>query len=427
MDDYKITEVNGIEILDSRGNPTVRACVRTPAIMACADAPAGASRGKHEAVELRDGGERVGGKGVRKAVFTIENIVAQAIIGMDVRDQELIDKTLIKLDGTPNKSKLGGNVTVSVSLAVARAASGLMELPLYRYIGGLRRYLMPVPFMNIINGGKHAANQLSIQEFMIVPAGAKTFSDALWMAVEVYHELRRLLKKEIGGYAVGLGDEGGFAPPFQKTDEALGYLEKAVTSAGWEAGEDIVFAIDSAASNFYEEKTGKYKIDGKSLDGGELLEYYMDLVERYPIKSIEDPFYEEEFGLFHELSLKMRGKRGIVVGDDLLTTNIERLKKALEENAVTAVLVKPNQIGTLTETIEFTQTAISKGLKALVSHRSGDTEDDFIADLAVGLSTGAIKTGAPARGERTSKYNRLLEIERLLGDTALYPGMGFFM
>jgi len=422
LDDFEIFYVKAREILDSRGNPTIEVDVSTiGGGFGRAAVPAGASKGVHEAVELRDGGKRFHGLGVLKAVKNVNEIIAPEIEGMDCRLQREIDQKMIELDGTPNKSKLGANAILAVSLANARAAADTYGLPLFQYLGGIQANTLPTPLLNIINGGKHAGNELSIQEFMIVPVGAKSFREAITMASEVYHQLKKLLKEKYGLSAINVGDEGGFAPPMRESREALKALVEAIKSSGYSLEDDFVLAIDAAASSFYNEEKKTYFIDGKALDRESLLEYYLKLVEEYPIKSIEDPFQEEDFEMFSEITREI-GKNVQIVGDDLFVTNLERLKKGIELGAANAILLKVNQIGTLTEAIDTALYAMKHGYNVIVSHRSGETEDTFIADLAVALNSGQIKTGAPCRGERTAKYNQLLRIEEFLGPTVRYGG-----
>jgi len=423
-DAFKIVLVRGREVLDSRGNPTVEAEVRTKGNgIGIALVPAGASKGVHEAVELRDGDKRYHGLGVKKAIANIEQVIAPTIKGMDARRQRAIDEVMKTLDGTKNKSKLGANAILAVSLAVAKAAASTLKVELFEYLGGIRARTLPVPLMNILNGGKHAGNKLSIQEFMIVPLGADRFSEALRIGCEVYHELKSYLKEKYGINAINVGDEGGFAPPMEFTEDAINALIVAIKRAGYDPGSDVAIALDAAASSFY--SNGKYFIDGKQLERDELLEYYMTLVDEYPIVSIEDPFYEEDFEAFKEITSKLRGKVQIV-GDDLFVTNIERLRKGISVGAANALLLKVNQIGTLSEAMDAAELAFNHGYNVIVSHRSGETEDTTIADLAVALNSGLIKTGAPARGERTAKYNRLLRIEDCLGEEAVFPGWKVF-
>ena len=421
---FEIVRVRGRMILDSRGDPTVEVEVYTRGGgVGRAAAPAGASRGRHEAVELRDGGKEWNGKGVERAVRIVNSIIAPALIGLDSRMQREVDSVLVKLDGTREKRVLGGNAIVATSLAVAKAAAATAGLPLYRYIGGPRAYVLPVPMLNIINGGAHAGNELSFQEFMILPVGATSFREAMRMAVEIYKELKRVLVDKYGKMAVNVGDEGGYAPPMRENREALDALVEAVKRAGYEPGVDIVFALDVAASQVYDEGKKRYIVDGKELDRSGMIEYLIKLIDEYPIASVEDPLYEEDFEGFAEFT-REASKRGVlVVGDDLYTTNPERLAEGIRRGASTAVLVKVNQVGTLTEALEVVTMAHRAGMKAIISHRSGETEDTTIAHLAVGLATGLIKTGAPARGERTAKYNELLRIEEELGEEAYYPGV----
>ncbi len=424
-DVFKIKDVYGYMVLDSRGNPTVAARVVTNGLgVGIAYAPSGASTGKYEAVEIRDGGEKYGGKGVSKAVENINKVIAPAIKGMDSRFQETIDKKMIEIDGTSNKSRLGGNATVAVSLAVAKAAASTLEIPLYMYLGGRRANTLPVPMLNIINGGVHAGNKLDFQEFMIVPAGFDSFSEALRASVEVYHVLKNILKERYGLSAINVGDEGGYAPPLEKAEEALDLLIEAIRRAGYGPGDDIALALDIASSQLYDPEKKIYRVEEHELSSGELIELYTSLVDQYPIVSIEDPLYEDDFEGFAEITNKL-GNKILIVGDDLFVTNPKRLEKGIEKKACNAVLVKVNQIGTLSETIDVVEKAYRNNYRAIISHRSGETEDNTIADLAVGLGTGLIKTGAPARGERTSKYNRLLEIESML-ENPYYPGFKVF-
>ncbi len=422
---FNIKKVHARQVIDSRGNPTIEVTVVTEGGgVGVAIAPAGASRGLHEAVEVRDGGKAYHGKGVLKAVENVNNIIAPAIKGMDSRKQRSIDKKMIMLDGTPNKSRLGGNAIVATSLAVAKAAAATYEVPLYMYLGGLKARTLPVPLMNIINGGVHAGNKLDFQEFMIVPAGFDKFSDALRAAIETYHELKRVLKEKYGPTAINVGDEGGFAPPMESIREALDALVEAIKAAGYVPGEEIALALDVASSQLYDGKKKVYRVEGKEYSPQDLLELYKELVNEYPIVSIEDPFYEEDFDMFAEITKEL-GSRILIVGDDLFTTNPERLKKGVEKKAANTILVKVNQVGTLTETMDVINIAYSNGYKAIISHRSGESEDTTIADLAVAFETGLIKTGAPARGERTAKYNRLLAIENEI-EEPYYPGFKVF-
>ena len=416
---FIVEDINALVALDSRGNPTVKAVVRTKGGTGIALAPSGASTGKREAVDLRDGGKRWLGKGVDRAIANIRDVIRNALIGIDSRKQTYVDSILITLDGTENKSKLGGNATTAVSIAVAKAASKTAGFPLYQYLGGSQARLLPAPLMNILNGGVHAGNELDIQEFMIIPIGADRFIDALRIAVEVYGNLKNILKEKYGKNSVNVGDEGGFAPPLKHSREALSLLVESITRAGYEPGDDVLLAMDAAASQFYDSNTNTYHIDGLTLSSSELSDYYKALIDEYDIAVIEDPFDEDDWKGFKEFTSKM-GNRVMIVGDDIYTTNVKTLKKGIEEKWSNAVLVKVNQIGTLTEAIDFTYMAMRNGLKAVISHRSGETEDNFIADLAVALGTGFIKAGAPARGERVAKYNRLIEIEQELEPTSLF-------
>ena len=422
---YKICHVKGRQIIDSRGRPTVEAEVATVGGgVGISQVPAGASKGAYEAWELRDNDPRkFKGYSVLKAVENINNVIAKEIVDLDSRRQRFIDRKMIELDGTPNKSKLGANAILAVSMSVLKAAADTYGIPLFRYIGGYNARVLPTPFMNIINGGKHAGNELSIQEFMIIPGGVDSFREAIRVACEVYYELKNILKEKYGLIAVNVGDEGGFAPPMKTSREALDALVKAIRKAGYVEGSDVALALDAAATSFYSK--GKYFVDGKHLDPSQLLEYYIDLVNEYPIVSIEDPFYEEDFETFSQLTSEI-GNKVLVVGDDLFVTNISRLKKGIEARAANAILIKMNQIGTVSETLDVVNYATKHGYRPIISHRSGETEDYMIADLAVGLNVGAIKTGAPARGERTVKYNRLLRISEILAEEAEYAGFEVF-
>ncbi|RLE60472.1 MAG: phosphopyruvate hydratase [Thermoprotei archaeon] len=423
-DDFVISTIKGRWILDSRGNPTVEAEVYTlGGGFGRAAVPSGASTGTHEAIELRDGGKKFHGKGVEKAVRNINEIIAKELVGLDSRNQALVDMTMLKLDGTPNKSRLGANAILAVSLANAHAASATFGLPLFQYMGGTMARTLPVPLMNIINGGKHAGNELKIQEFMIVPIGGGSFSEALRIGSEVYHTLKNYLKEKYGVNAVNVGDEGGFAPPMKKSREALDALIAAIKKSGYEPGVDVMLAIDAAASEFYIEKEGVYEIDGQKLTREQLLEYYEGLLQDYPIVSIEDPFHEEDFEGFAMATKELKIQ---IVGDDIFVTNVNRLRKGIEMGAANALLLKVNQIGTLTEALEAARLAMENKYSVVVSHRSGETEDVTIAHIAVALNCGQIKTGAPARGERTAKYNELLRIEEFLGRSAYYPGLKAF-
>jgi len=419
MVDIEITEVRGREILDSRGNPTVEVDVHTKNGFGRASVPSGASTGKKEAWEKRDGDKgRYSGKGVLKAVEMVNTEIRTELMGMDALDQRGIDEHLIELDGTENKSRLGANAIVGTSMAVCKAAANSLNKSLFRYISedilGQQRsynYKLPIPMMNVINGGKHAGNELSIQEFLILPSGSQRYCDNLRAGVETYHALKEVLKLRYGTIATNVGDEGGYAPPMKRTDEPLDAITNAIKEAGYTESE-IKLGIDAAASSFFDSATGKYKIDGMEKDGSEMIDFYRALVDRYPIELIEDPFEEESFSLFAALTAKMPQK--IIVGDDLFVTNVKRLRKGIANKAANAVLLKLNQIGTVTETLATAKLAEENGYKRVVSHRSGETEDTFIADFSVAINADIIKTGAPARAERTCKYNRLLRIEEEL-------------
>jgi enolase len=415
---FIIKKVYGREIIDSRGNPTVEAEVYTEKSFGRASVPSGASTGTHEAIELRDGNKRFKGKGVLNSCKNINEIIGPSIIGMDVRNQKEIDEIMIKIDGTDNKSKLGSNSILAVSLAIAKAAANTMELPLFMYLNK-DSSILPVPLMNIINGGKHAGGKLAIQEFMIVPAKFNSFKEALRAGCEIYMELRNYLKNKYGVFAINIGDEGGFVPPISNTLEALEAIEYSIRELGY--SNEVFLALDAAATNFYNGK--EYVIDGRNLSSEELLEYYLELISKYPIILIEDPFHEEDFYSFSEITKKSKIE---IVGDDIFVTNIKRLKKGIENKAANSIIIKVNQIGTLTETINVVKFALENNYGIIVSHRSGETEDNYIADLAVAFGGGKIKTGAPARGERISKYNQLLRIEELLGSKARYLGLKAF-
>ncbi len=412
---FEITEVQAREILDSRGNPTIEVEIFAGEYMGRASVPSGASTGKMEAVELRDGDERFHGKGVRKAIENIERHIAPRLIGMDVLQQRKIDLMLIALDGTPNKSKLGANATLGVSLAAARLASYLLEMPLYKYLGGTNAHVLPVPFMNVINGGAHAGNELSIQEHMIAPVGAENVREAIRMGSEVYHQLKSVLKKKYGPNAINVGDEGGFAPPMKDIEEPFEAITQAIDEMGY--SDRVKIAIDSAASGFYSD--GRYTVQGKEMSAGELMDIYEELVNKYPIILLEDPFAEDDWNAFMDITSKL-GKRIEIVGDDIFVTNPELIRQGIEKKAANAALIKLNQIGTVTETIEAVTVAQRAGWKTLVSHRSGETADDFIADFAVAMNTGQIKSGAPCRVDRVEKYNQLMRIEEELKETAEY-------
>ncbi len=420
-----ITEVYAREILDSRGNPTVEVevCLEDGA-MGRAAVPSGASTGVHEAVELRDGdAERYLGKGVTKAVDNVNDIIAEAIIGLEATRQTEIDELLVRLDGTPNKGRLGANAILGVSMAVAKAAAASVGLPLYLYLGGVAAKELPVPMMNILNGGQHADNNVDIQEFMIMPVGAKSFSGALRMNAEIYHNLKALLKSK--GLSTALGDEGGFAPNLSCNSEAIEVILEAVEKAGYKPGKDIVIALDVASSEFYED--GKYNLAGEGIvkTSDEMVDYLTDLCSKYPIISIEDGMAEDDWDGWKKLTKKL-GKKVQLVGDDLFVTNEERLKMGISKGVANAILVKVNQIGTLTETFNAIETAKRAGYACIISHRSGETEDTTLADIAVAVNAGQIKTGAPARTDRVAKYNQLLRIEEDLGKAAKYNGKKVF-
>jgi enolase len=414
-----IEQVGAREILDSRGNPTVEVEVALiDGTFARAAVPSGASTGEHEAVELRDGGDRYGGKGVKKAVQAVLDEIAPAVIGLNADDQRLVDQALLDLDGTPDKSRLGANAILGVSLAVAKAAADSAELPLFRYLGGPNAHILPVPMMNILNGGAHADTGVDIQEFMVAPIGAPNFYEALRWGTEVYHALKSALKKQ--GLSTGLGDEGGFAPDVPGTRAALDVISQAIESAGFKLGADVALALDSAATEFYTEGTG-YAFEKKTLSADQMTQFYAELLDSYPLVSIEDPLAEDDWDGWVSLTTAI-GDRVQIVGDDLFVTNPERLEEGIEKGAANALLVKVNQIGTLTETLDAVSLAHHSGYRTMMSHRSGETEDTTIADLAVAVGSGQIKTGAPARSERVAKYNQLLRIEEALGDAARYAG-----
>jgi len=418
----KIEKVWAREVLDSRGNPTVEAELTVGGKKISAIAPSGASTGSWEAHEMRDGGKRYGGKGVLKAVDNIRNEISKVLVGMDPSDQRTIDYALIDLDGTENKTRLGGNATVAVSLAVVKAGAYSLRKEVYEHVGS-DHVKLPVPMFNIINGGKHAGGGLKIQECMIIPAGAPSFSECLRMSSEIYMELKSILKKKYGTGAINIGDEGGFAPPLETVEEAMDLITESISKAGYTPGGDVFLAIDAASSEFYDD--GIYEVDGLRLSPGELADHYASLAEKFPLISIEDPFFEDDFDTTAELT-GMIGSRVQIVGDDLFVTNTGRLCKGIEMGATNAMLLKVNQIGTITESADAAKMSFDYGYGVVVSHRSGETEDTTIADLAVGWGTGQIKTGAPARGERTAKYNRLLRIEEELGSKAVFPGKKVF-
>lgn len=415
----KIVRTFGRQVLDSRGNPTVEAIVVVKNEMTgeitegCAMVPSGASTGAYEAVELRDGGERYMGKGVTKAVDNIKNMIEPAILGMDVTAQQKIDAKLRELDGTEDKSRLGANAMLAVSMASAKAAACALHMPLYQYLGGAQAKVLPVPMMNILNGGAHSGNSLDVQEFMILPVGACCIREGIRQCVEIYHCLKALLKER--GLATGVGDEGGFAPDLESEIEAIDLIMEAIEKAGYMLGKDIMISLDVAASEWKAEEQGKYLLpkQQRSYSAQELIEEWTELAEKYPIFSIEDPLDENDWSNWQELT-RRAGEKIALVGDDLFVTNKKRLQRGIEKKTANAILIKPNQIGTVSETMEAVQLAQKNGYKTIMSHRSGETEDTFIADLAVALNTGYIKTGAPCRGERTAKYNRLIAIEEMM-------------
>ena len=419
----EIVDVYAREILDSRGNPTVEVDVTLEdGSSGRAAVPSGASTGAHEAVELRDGDKsRYLGKGVLKAVAAVNDEIFPELLGLDATDQRHIDQIMIELDGTPNKSRLGANAILGVSMAVAKAAANASGLPLYRYVGGANAHILPTPMMNIINGGAHADNPIDIQEFMIMPVGAETFADALRCGAEIFHTLKKNLSAT--GHNTNVGDEGGFAPNLKSADDALGFIMKSIEAAGYQPGEDVVLALDAAATEFY--KKGKYELEGegKSLSSDQMAAYWGDLVSRFPIVSIEDGMSEDDWDGWLALT-KLIGDKCQLVGDDLFVTNTARLAEGISRGAANSILVKVNQIGSLTETLEAVQMAHMARYTAVMSHRSGETEDSTIADLAVATNCGQIKTGSLARSDRLAKYNQLLRIEDELGDAARYLGRG---
>jgi enolase len=419
-----IADVIAREILDSRGNPTVEVDVRLEdGSVGRAAVPSGASTGKHEAVELRDGGTRYGGKGVRKAVDAVNGEIFDAVCGLEAEEQVRLDNILCTLDGTPNKARLGANAILGVSLATAKAAATAARMPLYRYVGGAKAQTLPVPQMNVINGGVHADNALDFQECMIVPLGAPNFAEALRMGAETFHALKKLLHD--AGHNTNVGDEGGFAPNVKSADEALGFIVKAIEKAGYKPGADIALAMDPASSEFF--KNGKYVLEGagQTLDAGGMIKLYEALCARYPIVSIEDGLAEDDWDGWAALT-KALGSKIQLVGDDIFVTNSALLKKGIEKGVANAILIKLNQIGTLTETLETMQTAARAAYRCVISHRSGETEDSTIADLAVATNCGQIKTGSLSRSDRLAKYNQLLRIEEELGDQAVYAGRSVF-
>jgi len=415
-----IEDVSALELLDSRGNPTVSATVTlSSGVQGAAVVPSGASTGVHEAVELRDGGKRFLGKGVLKAVANVTDEIAPAVIGLDALDQAGLDRTLIDLDGSVNKGNLGANAILAVSLASARAAAAAVDIPLYRHLGGVAARTLPVPHMNVLNGGKHADNNVDMQEFMLVPAGFERFSEGLRAAVETFHHLKKVLGKR--GYNTNVGDEGGFAPDLKSNQEALDVLVEAIETAGYAPGEQIYIGIDPASSEFYEDGTYNLASEGKKLDSEGMIDYLEGWLSRYPILTIEDGLAEDDWAGWASLTRRL-GDRVQLVGDDIFVTNVERLQRGLDEGIANAILIKVNQIGTLTESFNAIELAKSRGYRNVISHRSGETEDAFIADLAVAVNSGQIKTGSASRSDRMAKYNRLLAIEAELGADAHYPG-----
>ncbi len=423
-----IEYVEAREILDSRGNPTVEVDVTLEdGSTGTAAVPSGASTGEHEAVELRDGDKsRFLGKGVLQAVENVNNVISAEIVGLDALNQVDVDRTMIELDGTENKGKLGANAILGVSMAVARAAADFLCIPLYKYLGSFHASVMPVPMANILNGGSHADNSVDPQEFMVMPVGASSIREAVRMAAEVFHNLKAVLKAK--GYSTAVGDEGGFAPNLKSNEEALEVILQSIDKAGYKAGEQIFIALDPAASEFYDADKGRYvfkKSDGRELTSEQMVDFWADWVDKYPIISIEDGMAEDDWDGWKMLTDRL-GEKVQIVGDDLFVTNTTRLARGIKEGIANSILIKVNQIGTLTETYEAVEMAKKAGYTAIVSHRSGETEDAFIADLVVGLETGQIKTGSMSRSDRVAKYNQLLRIEEMLGDTASYPGRDAF-
>ena len=422
----QIEQIHAREILDSRGNPTVEAdVVLAGGAKGRAAVPSGASTGEHEAVELRDGDpKRYGGKGVLKAVRNVDGVIARELKGRDALDQAAIDRRLIELDGTPNKSNLGANALLAVSMATARAAANYQKVPLYRYLGSESASTLPVPMMNIINGGAHADNNVDFQEFMIVPLGAERFSEALRMGAEIFHALKSVLKKK--GYATSIGDEGGFAPNLKSNEEAIETILEAIAQSGYHAGQDVLLALDPAASEFYDGSSYVFKkSDQRKLSSDQMVAFWRDWLEKYPIVSIEDGMAENDWDGWKTLTSEL-GSRAQFVGDDLFVTNTSFLRKGIERGVANSILIKVNQIGTLTETLECIELAKANNYSTVISHRSGETEDAFIADLAVATNAGQIKTGSLSRSDRIAKYNQLLRIEEELGDRARYPGRTAF-
>jgi enolase len=416
-----ILDVKGRQIFDSRGNPTVEVeVVLENGVIGRAAVPSGASTGAHEAVELRDNNKKMyGGKGVLKAVTNVNDTIAPELIGLDAVDQAGIDRLLLEIDGTPNKSKLGANALLGVSMAAARAAAASLSLPLYRYLGGVNAKTLPVPMLNIINGGAHADNSIDFQEFMIMPVGAKSFSEGMRMAAEVFQTLKKVLHDK--GLSTAVGDEGGFAPNLDTAEEALKVISSAVEKAGFKVGTDIVYALDVASTELYDNKKKTYSVEGKTMSGDELIELYAKLCRKYPIVSIEDGCAEDDWQGWKKITERL-GDTVQLVGDDLFVTNTKRLAEGIEKGLANSILIKVNQIGTLTETLDCIGLAVRNGYTTVTSHRSGETEDAFIADLAVAVNAGQIKTGSMSRSDRLAKYNQLLRIEEQLGEQAVWPG-----
>lgn len=421
-----IVQINGRQILDSRGNPTVEVDVRTEnGFLGRAAVPSGASTGTHEAVELRDNGKHYLGKGVGKAVENINTIIAEELVGLSVFEQRSIDSIMLELDNTENKAHLGANAILAVSMAVAKAAAQEAHLPLYRYTGGINAFTLPIPMMNILNGGAHADNSIDFQEFMVMPVGADTFSEGLRMGVEIFHQLKKELKTK--GYSTNVGDEGGFAPNIQSNEEAIEIVLQSIEKAGYKAGDEVFIAMDAAASEFYDVEKKQYifkKSDKRILSPEEMVAYWQSWTAKYPIISIEDGLAEDDWAGWNALTKEI-GSKCQLVGDDLFVTNVKRLQKGIDNNTANAILVKVNQIGTLSETIDTVQLATRSRYNSVMSHRSGETEDATIADLAVALNTGQIKTGSASRSDRMAKYNQLLRIEEELGQDAYYPGKAY--
>lgn len=421
-----IVQINGRQVLDSRGNPTVEVDVKTEnGFMGRAAVPSGASTGSHEAVELRDGDAAYLGKGVSRAVENVNTVIAEELVGLSVFEQRAIDGIMLELDGTDNKASLGANAILAVSMAVAKAAAQEAHLPLYRYIGGTNAYTLPIPMMNILNGGAHADNSIDFQEFMVMPVGADTFSEGLRMGVEIFHQLKKELKAK--GYSTNVGDEGGFAPNIQSNEEAIEIVLQSIERAGYKPGEEVFIAMDAAASEFYDVEKNQYifkKSDKRRLSPEEMVAYWQGWTQKYPILSIEDGLAEDDWHGWHALT-KAIGDKCQLVGDDLFVTNVKRLQQGIDSNTANAILVKVNQIGSLSETIDTVQLASRSRYNSVMSHRSGETEDATIADLAVALNTGQIKTGSASRSDRMAKYNQLLRIEEELGLDAYYPGRNY--